>query len=144
MSHNCLLLLCILMSVVAISPSSFLKLLCYVKGKHYNHTFPVEIGKEKWVANLKKAINQEKRPDFNHITADSLVLWKVSIPHNPNLTDNINNLSLVNNNGSLQVSMAHPNNEHFLSLSPVHKLSKVFSEPLIEEHVHLIVKMPPV
>ena len=40
--------------------------------------------------------------------------------------------------------MAHPNNEHFISLSPAQKLSKVFLDPLIEEHVHLIVKPPPV
>ena len=132
------------MSAAAITPSSFLKLLCYVKGEHYNHAFPVEIGKEKWVADLKDAIKEKKKPDFNHITADSLVLWKVSIPHDPNLADNVNNLSLVDDDGSAQVSMAHPNNEHFLLLSPAHKLSKVFSEPLIDEHVHLIVKPPPV
>jgi hypothetical protein len=60
--------------MVAISLSSFLKLLCYVKGKHYNHAFEVKIGNEESVAALKKAIKEEKRLDFDHITANSLVL----------------------------------------------------------------------
>ena len=86
----------------------------------------------------------EKEPPLHDVDADFLVLWKASIPHDPNLADNVNNLSLVDDDGFSQVSMAHPNNEHFISLSPAHKLSKVFLEPLIEEHVHLIVKPPPV
>ena len=62
------------MSAVAISPSSFLKLLCYVKGEHYNHAFPVEIGKENWVADLKDAIKENKSHLFRDVDADSLVL----------------------------------------------------------------------
>jgi hypothetical protein len=40
--------------------------------------------------------------------------------------------------------MSHLNNDHILLLLPAHKLSKVFLEPLIKKHIHLIVKPPPV
>lgn len=105
--------------------------------------FPVEIEKGKWVADLKKAIKVEKSPCFDHIPADSLVLWKVSIPHDSNPTENINKLTLIDEDGSHQVSMVPPSNEQILSLSTAHKLSKVLSEPPIKEHLHIIVKPSP-
>ena len=110
-------------------------MLCYVKGEHYNHAFPVEIEKEKWVADLKKAIKVEKSPWFDHIPADSLVLWKVSVLHDSDLAENVNKLTLIDEDGSPQVSMVHPDNEQIPSLSTVHKLSKVLSEPPMEDHV---------
>jgi hypothetical protein len=66
----------------------------------------------------------EKEPPLHDVDADFLVLWKASIPHDPNLTDNVNNSSLVDDDGSPQVFTSHPNNKHFLSLSPVHRLKK--------------------
>jgi hypothetical protein len=48
----------------------------------FSHTsdrvFPVEIAKTKTVGALKEAIKDERKPDFDHVAADSLVLWKVS------------------------------------------------------------------
>jgi hypothetical protein len=125
------------MTSVAIRPSSFLKLICYVKGEPYKHAFEVKIGKEESVAALKKAIKEEKSPDFDHTPADSLVLWNVSIPYNHTLTDDVDTLRLLDD-GLPQVS-----DELIQSLLPVRKLSKIFSKPPIEEHVHIIVKPPP-
>jgi hypothetical protein len=39
--------------MIAISPTSVLKLLCYVKGEQCKHAFEVKIGKEESVAALK-------------------------------------------------------------------------------------------
>jgi hypothetical protein len=58
-----------------------LNLLCYVRGDDYKNAFRVTIGMEEWVADLKEAIKEKKRPYFDHIPADSLVLWKVSVPY---------------------------------------------------------------
>jgi hypothetical protein len=55
-------------SAIAISPLSFLKLFCYVKGKHYNHTYPVEIGKEKWVTDLKDSIKERAGQTFHNVS----------------------------------------------------------------------------
>jgi hypothetical protein len=41
--------------------------------------FPVKIAKEESVGTLKKEIKKEKKPDFDHIPADKLILWKVSL-----------------------------------------------------------------
>ena len=41
--------------------------------------FPVKIAKEESVGTLKKEIKGEKKPDFDHIPADKLTLWKVSL-----------------------------------------------------------------
>ena len=126
------------MTSVAIRPSSFLKLICYVKGEPYKRAFEVKIGKEESVAALKEAIKEKKSPDFNHIPADSLVLWNVSIPYNPSLTNNVDTLRLLDDDGLPQIS-----DELIQSLFPVRKLSKIFSKPPVEEHVHIIVKSPP-
>jgi hypothetical protein len=103
MSRKRLLLQYILMSAVAISPSSFLKLLCYVKGKPYKYAFEVKIGNEESAPALKDAIKEMMGETFHDVDTKSLVLWNISIPHNPNLTDN----------GSPQVFTSHLNNDCF-------------------------------
>ena len=61
----------------------------------YKQAFPVKIGKDEDVGTLKKYIKEEKRPLFDHIPADSLVLWKASVPFNENLKDDVKALHLV-------------------------------------------------
>ena len=41
--------------------------------------FPVKIAKEESVGAVKDAIKDKKKPDFDHIPADKLTLWKVSL-----------------------------------------------------------------
>jgi hypothetical protein len=107
------------MTFAATRPSSFLKL----KGEPYEHVFEVKIGNEESVAALKKAIKEEKRPNTDHIPADSLVLWNVSAPYNPTLTDNVDTLRLLDDGRLPQVS-----DEQIQSLLPVRKLSEFFLE----------------
>ena len=93
-------------------------------GEPHNHIFPVKIARTESVGVLKKAIKAEKQPAFDHVPADTLVLWKVSFPVDESLDGN-----LVN----------------FLdeeSLSPVYGLSKVFSNMPKEEYLHIVVKGP--
>ena len=48
--------------------------------------FPVDIAKEKSVGTLKDTIKDKKKPDFDHIPADKLTLWKVSLRIVSNMT----------------------------------------------------------
>ena len=49
-------------------------LLCYVRDDDYKQAFPVKIGNDEDVGTLKEYIKEEKRPLFDHIPANSLVL----------------------------------------------------------------------
>lgn len=55
----------------------------------------------------------------------SLVLYKVAIPYSPQLAKNATALELND-----------------LKLNPVDKLSKVFENGILDEHVHVIVRIP--
>lgn len=106
------------------SDSLLLEINCLVHGKPHSHIFPVKIAGTETVGMLKKAIKDEKKPPFDHVPADTLVLWKVAFPVNESLDGNLTN---------------------FLdkeSLLPVHGLSKVFSDMPKEEYLHIIVKGP--
>jgi hypothetical protein len=96
---------------------------------------------EESIADLKKAIKEEKRPNFDHIPADSLVLWKVSLPCDQNLKWDVGDLHLVNDELP-QSPVAHPDDQIQL-LSPDDKMSEVFLVPPIKKHVHIIVMAPP-
>jgi Crinkler effector protein N-terminal domain len=126
------------MTPAATHPSSFLKLICYVKGEPYKNAFEVKIGNEESVAALKECIKEKTSQTFREVDAKSLVLWNVSIPHNPTLTDSVDALQLLDDDELPQVP-----DEHIQSLSPVCKLSEIFSSPPVEGHVHIVVKPPP-
>jgi Crinkler effector protein N-terminal domain len=55
------------------------KLFCWVNGDEYSQAFPVEIEGTKTVGDLKKVIKKEKENAFQHVDADNLQLWKVSL-----------------------------------------------------------------
>src|SRR5258708_3115374 len=107
--------------------SDMLDLNCWVLGDDPSHIFPIEIAESKTVGGLKKAIKEEKKPEFDHVAADSLDLWKVSIPDDRNLKENI---------GKLDFDDEQP-------LSPMAKLSKVFADAPEEMHLHIVVRVPP-
>ena len=87
----------------------------------------IEIPDIKTVGTLKKAIKDEKKPAFDHIPTDNLTLWKVSYPVDGGLNGNLSKLKFVDKE----------------SLSPVDRLSKVFSIVPKEAHLHIVVKAPP-
>jgi hypothetical protein len=103
-----------------------LKINCLVQGDNPRSAFTVGIANTENVSALKQAIRKGKEPAFDHVPADTLVLWKVSIP-----TD-----SLVNQDPRIR----DLDKDH--SLLPTNRLSKVFSDALQEEHIHVVVRAP--
>ena len=68
-----------------------LNLNCLVFGDDGNHIFLVKIAKSEIVCALREAIKSKKRPAFDHIPADALVLWKVSVLVDQSLTTTLYN-----------------------------------------------------
>src|SRR6266550_5347518 len=107
--------------------SKLLQLNCWVLGEDPNRIFPVMIERTASVGALKDAIKDEKRPAFDHIPADALVLWKVSVlARREDLEEDVKKLNL--------------DNKH--SLWPVVKLSLLFSDQPVDDHLHIVVKAP--
>ena len=77
-----------------------LEIHCLVVGEDAANVFPVKISKSETVGILKEMIKEKKKPQFDDFAADTLVLWKVSIPDNDNLQQNLDTLNL--NEGSEQ------------------------------------------
>ena len=92
--------------------SSTLNLNCLVLGDDASHTFPIKIAKSNTVGDLRKLIKDENTPAFDHVPANTLVLWKVSILVNRSLTQNLSNRTFGDES----------------SLLPVDELSEVFSD----------------
>src|ERR1700685_1560405 len=98
-----------------------------VLGHDASRIFPIEIAENKSVRSLRKAIKDEKEHAFQHVDASNLILWQVSIPVNRNLTENLRKLDFVDDG----------------SLLPVKRLSGVFSDQPEDEHLHIVVRVPP-
>ncbi|KAI6026765.1 hypothetical protein BKA83DRAFT_4247507 [Pisolithus microcarpus] len=86
--------------------------------------FDVDILKTRSVSTLKDLIKEKRSPDLNYVVASALTVWKVSLP-----VDNISPEFTVNN--------VQP-------LEPLTKISSVFSEALVDGHIHVLVQAPPV
>src|SRR6516164_3588307 len=85
----------------------------------------VKIEKTESVNALRKAIKEEKKNALQHIDADTLVLWKVSIsihesPHESLSEQDLNKVA---------------------PLQPTDILSTIFSD-VVEGHVHVVMKSP--
>ena len=113
--------------VQAFSSEALLELNCLVLGEDHSHVFPVEISASKTVGALKDKIKEKKQHAFQHVDADALVLWSVSIPTDGTLEEELSKLELVDEG----------------SLSPANRLSKEFSGIPREGHLHVVVKAPP-
>lgn len=103
---------------------STLSLNCYVLGDDPSRIFQVKILKTKQVCILRDLIKEKQSPFLDHVPASSLAVWKVSLPVDtimPELTvDNVQ------------------------ALHPLGKISSIFGEALVDEHVHILVRAPPV
>ncbi|KAI5994697.1 hypothetical protein EDD15DRAFT_2165643 [Pisolithus albus] len=89
-----------------------------------SNLFDVHILKTQSVSTLKDLIKETLSPKLNHVVAAELTIWKVSVP-----LDNIPPELTVNN--------VQP-------LEPLTKISSVFSEALVDGHIHVLVQAPPV
>jgi hypothetical protein len=112
---------------VSSEPPLILELNCLVLGESHTHIFPVKIAGTESVGALKDAIKDKKKPAFDHVPADTLILWRVFVPDDDSLKEQLSRLDLVDES----------------SLSPMQELSEVFSDPPIQRHLHIIVKPPP-
>jgi hypothetical protein len=90
-------------------------------GDDPSHIFTIEIADTKNITALKKAIKDEKQPAFDHVPADTLIIWRVSFPVDEGLEENLRDFVAGK------------------ALSPVNKLSKVFANV----RLHVIVGCPP-
>jgi hypothetical protein len=93
-------------------------------GNDATQVIQVNIANNKSFSTLKKAIKGEKRPELNHLTADSLHLWKVSLPVDHNLRECLTDLDLADDS----------------ELSSVDDLLNVFPDSPTHKHVHIVAK----
>jgi hypothetical protein len=105
-----------------------LELNCLVLGHDLRNAFSVEISSTKNVSALQEAIRKKKEHGFKGVDADTLVLWKVSIPADGLAKEDPRILDL----------------DEDQSLSPLEELSEVFSVSLPRKHIHIVVRAPPV
>ena len=101
---------------------------CWVLGEDSTRIFPVEIDRGKNVGSLKKAIREEKKPAFDHIPADSLSVWNVSIP--------------INEDTNLEAQVKDLRLHEKKPLWPLKGLLRIFRD-LDKETLHVVVKAPP-
>ncbi|KAG1795979.1 uncharacterized protein HD556DRAFT_1526449 [Suillus plorans] len=92
-----------------------------------NKIFPVHIAQTQTVGDLKEVIKDKNKHRFDGFDANDLELWKVDLPVDETIKDNLNNLTL----------------DPMESLSPVKKLQKVFSEIPEDENLHIVIRAPP-
>ena len=102
-----------------------LKLNCLVLGQDTSHIFHVELVRNKSIADLKEGIREKKKPAFDHIPADTLVLWQVSLRVDKNFKRDLESLTLTEKE-SLSSSLEELGDV----LSPEHG------------HVHIVVQPP--
>jgi hypothetical protein len=109
--------------------SHTLELNCLVLGDDPSRVFTIEIGGTKKVSALKELIKDKKKPAFDHVPADTLDIFKVSLP--------------VDHGLDAKVKRFRPEDErdHLLS-NTVKRLKGVFGNP-VDDHLHVIVLRPP-
>ena len=93
-------------------------------GEPRSRIFPVKIAGTESVGALKKAIKAEKKFAFQHVDADALLLWRVSVPPRGNLDE-------------FSVDFVEEK-----SLLPTEELSEVFPGSPPRNNIHVVVKSP--
>jgi hypothetical protein len=106
-----------------------LELNCIVLGDDPSHAFVIDIVDNKKVSALKKAIKDVKKSAFDHVPADHLKIFMVSLPVDDSLDDKLKSF--------------HPEDEGDRRLSnAMERLKEVFEHPT-DGHLHVIVLAPP-
>lgn len=90
---------------------------------HPNCIFPVKIAPTETVGALKKAIKEEKKPALDHLSADTLGLWNVSISVDSALEKNL---------GSFDFALE-------TLLLPTEELSTLFPKWPAKSQLHIVV-----
>ena len=98
-------------------------LFCLIKGDTSEKAFSVKISRDEPISELKKVIKEEIDVPTN-FKAKDIKLWKVTIPGDQD--DQLRNLILQDSD----------------ELLAIRKISKYFQDSPLEEHIHVIVKLP--
>ncbi|KAF8928766.1 hypothetical protein BGZ47_001448 [Haplosporangium gracile] len=101
-----------------------LTLFCLISGEPASGAFSVKVNPTATVDDLKDAITSKKPNAFEHIDANDLVLWRVSIPDDDDLSVPLDSVSEKK------------------KLKATTKLSKVFDAELPEDTIHIVVERP--
>jgi hypothetical protein len=96
-----------------------------MRSDHLDHMYVVNIAMNMSVANLKDAIKNITKPALDHLPADALDLWKVSIPFDDRFEE-VNALDLKTEG----------------RLLPWTKLSSLFSKESTGEFLDIVIKVP--
>lgn len=102
-----------------------LTLFCLVDGEATSRAFSVDIDRTKSVDYLKKLVKLEKTPRFNDVAPDELILWRVSIPDDNQVSARIDTLD-----GKEKLN------------NPRTRLSELFPEHP-DDKTYIIVQRPP-
>lgn len=108
-----------------------LLLICMIYPDPDPHGFSVTIkdSMDTSVDDLKLAIKARKSAALNGVDADTLKLWKVSIPEGDNLEEELKRISFDDKSMTELIVISR-------------KLYSYFPDPLIEEHIHVLVQVP--
>ena len=102
-----------------------LSLNCLIHGEVTEKMFTVEVEKTKNVSILRDLIKEKQSPRLDHAVASELILSQVSLP-----VDTITPQLTVEDITTGQ------------KLHAVKKISSIFGEALVDEHVHILVQAP--
>jgi len=106
--------------------STTVRLVFWVFGDDCDRTTGVEIALDKDVGDLKKAIKEEKKNAFEHVDADALDLWKISVPFDEDFEQIVN---------ALDLNTQRP-------LPGRRKLASLFSQKSADDCLDVVVKVP--
>jgi Crinkler effector protein N-terminal domain len=107
--------------------SRTLELNCLVLGDDPSNVFTLKISDTESVAALKQEILKEKPKTFKDVKADTLVIWKVSIPDDDNFQKMLDEFEPV---------------EGLALQRPQTCLSSVFLNLPEDEHLHILIQRP--
>jgi len=105
--------------------------LVWPDNKPDEHIFEVKIDDDDTIAALKKSIKEEYARRLRYVFAPDLVLWKCSIPDDPNLKETLNAIHFDGTDPSVErlVPLTLPLSEHFATGLP-------------RKTIHILVEVP--
>lgn len=114
-----------IISSVPFVAQATLSLHCLILGEPRECIFTVEIVSSESVSFLRKAIKEEDQYTLRNVAANQLILYRTSLPNDDKLE---NKLKYLDFNETLQ---------------PTSILAKIFTDPPMEDHLDIIVRLPP-
>ncbi|KAF9325121.1 hypothetical protein BG006_011376 [Podila minutissima] len=105
-----------------------ISLFCLVNGEATSNAFSIKIPSTDTVDDLKKLIKADQTPIFDDITANSLTLWRVSLP-------------VISANKHKPIVLSEF--ESATELDPTDDISDVFEDQPPKKTIHIIIQRPP-